>query len=64
MKFSSGSAILTTFAAGLSLVQAGNLAQITFIGAGGAQFSQDFPTDGSVVQICQLTSHDALLYDS
>ncbi|KKK27096.1 hypothetical protein ARAM_000041 [Aspergillus rambellii] len=48
MKTTSVSAALIL---GLSAVQAQNLAHITFIGAGDAQFTQDFPTDGSFIQI-------------
>lgn len=38
----------------LSLAIRDHAAQITFIGAADAQFTQDFPADGSIVKISKL----------
>ncbi|KAL3259191.1 hypothetical protein ABHI18_005445 [Aspergillus niger] len=51
MKFALLPALLSTSVLGLNIGRAQATAQVTFIGAAGAQFTQDFPTDGSNVKI-------------
>ncbi|PYH88606.1 hypothetical protein BO71DRAFT_131851 [Aspergillus ellipticus CBS 707.79] len=57
MKLAFVPVLFTTTTLGLSIPrgQSGTV-PITFIGAGGAQFSQDIPTDGSFVQITNALS--------
>ncbi|OOF95033.1 hypothetical protein ASPCADRAFT_208646 [Aspergillus carbonarius ITEM 5010] len=43
--------LMATSALGLNIGRGQNTAQVTFIGAADAQFTQDFPIDGSVVKI-------------
>ncbi|RAK95958.1 uncharacterized protein BO80DRAFT_367574 [Aspergillus ibericus CBS 121593] len=43
--------LLSTSVLGLNIGRGHGNAQITFIGAAGAQFTQDFPIDGSTVKI-------------
>ena len=45
--------LMATSALGLNIGRGQNTAQVTFIGAADAQFTQDFPIDGSVVKISQ-----------
>ncbi|KAL2798470.1 hypothetical protein BJX66DRAFT_295758 [Aspergillus keveii] len=51
MKLALATPLIALFPGALSLAIRQNTAQITFIGAADAQFTQDFPTDGSIVQI-------------
>ncbi|PYI09717.1 hypothetical protein BO78DRAFT_394637 [Aspergillus sclerotiicarbonarius CBS 121057] len=51
MKLTLIPALLSTSVLGLNIGRGQGNAQITFIGAAGAQFTQDFPIDGSVVKI-------------
>jgi hypothetical protein len=51
MRLTSAASFIAILPGALSLATRQNTAQITFIGAGDAQFTQDFPTDGSIVQI-------------
>ncbi|KAJ0424385.1 hypothetical protein BJY00DRAFT_276558 [Aspergillus carlsbadensis] len=51
MKLTSAAPLLVLFPGSLGLAIRDHIAQITFIGAADAQFTQDFPTDGSIVQI-------------
>ncbi|GKZ21792.1 hypothetical protein AbraIFM66951_008743 [Aspergillus brasiliensis] len=43
--------LFSTSVLGLNIGRGQSTAQVTFIGAANAQFSQDFPTDGSTVKI-------------
>ncbi|GAT19444.1 similar to An07g00330 [Aspergillus luchuensis] len=54
MKFTLLPALLSTSVLGLNIGRAQATAQVTFVGAAGAQFTQDFPTDGSNVKISQV----------
>ena len=58
MKFILLPALLSTSVLGLNIGRAQATAQVTFIGAAGAQFTQDFPTDGSNVKISMFPAHD------
>ncbi|KAL2864301.1 uncharacterized protein BJX67DRAFT_361722 [Aspergillus lucknowensis] len=51
MRLASVAPIIAVLPCSLGLAIRQNTAQITFIGAGDAQFTQGFPTDGSIVQI-------------
>ncbi|PYH28354.1 uncharacterized protein BO87DRAFT_371165 [Aspergillus neoniger CBS 115656] len=51
MKFTLLPALLSTSVLGLNIGRAHDTAKVTFIGAADAQFTQDFPTDGSNVKI-------------
>ncbi|PWY66027.1 hypothetical protein BO70DRAFT_301870 [Aspergillus heteromorphus CBS 117.55] len=51
MKLALVPVLFTTSTLGLSIARAQNTVPITFIGAGGAQFTQAFSTDGSFAQI-------------
>lgn len=57
MKLASVAPLIAIFPGTLGLALRQNTAHITFVGAGGAQFTQDFPEDGSTVQISKLTGH-------
>lgn len=59
MHFITGLSLLAALAetSSASPVKRTSTVDITFIGAANAQFSQNFPTDGSTVSICMLKTY-------
>ncbi|GKZ32176.1 hypothetical protein AbraIFM66950_001356 [Aspergillus brasiliensis] len=53
--------LFSTSVLGLNIGRGQSTAQVTFIGAANAQFSQDFPTDGSTVKISEFLSEDHIV---